>query len=296
MNTDDLKCFLLVAKHGAMRKAAVELGISQPAVTLAMQRLEEELGFKLFSRSRSGVELTKPAVFFHKRLVGIDRELKEAIRESNKLHLGELGILRVGLSPIYASKYFSEVAHKFLEQRPGARIITEFGNRNHLINLLRIGVLDICICALPLVRPQFANVCIIGTDVVRPFVNSENPLSTLKNLTLKDLAGVAWILPDSNAELRKDVERKFLEDGLEVPRVAIEASGAFQGLMKILVSNSNFVALGSELEFDGHEITSTVGLDVEALTYPQQVVMLTNSGSMTPLVARLAAMVEEEQR
>lgn len=58
MRLEYLEYFARVAQYKSINKAAKELFITQPALTSALQSLEEELGFKLFSRSYQGVLLT----------------------------------------------------------------------------------------------------------------------------------------------------------------------------------------------------------------------------------------------
>jgi DNA-binding transcriptional LysR family regulator len=55
----DLQYFVTVAQLGSLSKAATQLGIAQPSLSLAMQRLESNLGTPLFVRSRQGVKVTK---------------------------------------------------------------------------------------------------------------------------------------------------------------------------------------------------------------------------------------------
>ena len=58
-SSSDLTYFLEIAHQGNLTHAANHLGVSQPSLTLAMQRLEQSVGTKLFIRSRQGVRLTK---------------------------------------------------------------------------------------------------------------------------------------------------------------------------------------------------------------------------------------------
>ena len=66
MNLDHLKVFIDLAETLNFRKAAEREHISQPAVSQAIKSIENEIGVKLFKRSRSGVTITKDGeVFFH---------------------------------------------------------------------------------------------------------------------------------------------------------------------------------------------------------------------------------------
>ena len=77
---DDIDYFLAVAAQGQARRAAAELGVSQPAVTKGLQRLEKELGFPLFERSRRGMQLTPVAEQFRQRTQALRASLGEAIK------------------------------------------------------------------------------------------------------------------------------------------------------------------------------------------------------------------------
>ena len=59
-----LQCFLAVAQHATLQKAAVALSISQPAVSKTIKELEEILKIRLFARGRRGAEMTQEAEIF----------------------------------------------------------------------------------------------------------------------------------------------------------------------------------------------------------------------------------------
>lgn len=58
MDLDRLAQFSAVARRGSIGQAAIELGLTQPALTRSLQRLEAEVGGRLFDRSPRGVVLT----------------------------------------------------------------------------------------------------------------------------------------------------------------------------------------------------------------------------------------------
>ena len=103
ISLDDIEYFLAVADEGQVRKAAARLGLSQPAITKGLQRLEKALGFELFERSARGMTLTRVGEQFRQRTGVLQGVLRDAVKEATDLHLGALGLLRVGVSPLYAT-------------------------------------------------------------------------------------------------------------------------------------------------------------------------------------------------
>src|SRR5688572_23166926 len=89
----ELQYFLRIAKGRTLLSAAEDVGLSQPALSRAMTRLEDKLGFKLFKRSRNGVELTEEG---EKLLLGVKdfnadlSNLVENIRNNSTELSGEL--------------------------------------------------------------------------------------------------------------------------------------------------------------------------------------------------------------
>lgn len=151
---DDIDYFLAVVAHGQVRRAAAELGVSQPAVTKGVQRLERELGFPLFQRGSRGMKLTAVAEHFHERTRSVRANLGDAIQEAADLHLGAMGVLRVGVSPLYAQRIFVPAYLQLHRQRPAARIVVNINLNYVLLAALRRGDVDLSINALPRAMPE----------------------------------------------------------------------------------------------------------------------------------------------
>src|ERR1700733_128769 len=84
-SSSDLTYFLEIAHAGNLTHAANRLGVSQPSLTLAMQRLEQSVGTDLFIRSRQGVKLTKAGdrlLLEARKLMSQWEELRQSTLES----------------------------------------------------------------------------------------------------------------------------------------------------------------------------------------------------------------------
>jgi len=221
---DDIDYFLSVAEEGQVRKAAQRLGISQPAVTKALQRLEKALGFELFERSVKGMTLTRVAEQFRQRTSNLRGALRDAVKEATDLHLGALGLLRVGVSPLYAQKLFVPAFVQLHRQRPAATVRASVHLNDELWRLLRQGELDLTISSLPTLVPDDLHTIELIHDDICMVVRAGHPLLARRRLKFADLADVHWMLPGPDVAARRHVEARLAQAGLPPPRIALEVS------------------------------------------------------------------------
>lgn len=255
---DDIDYFLAVAEEGQVRKAAQRLGISQPAVTKALQRLEKELGFELFQRSVKGMTLTKVAEQFRQRTSSLRGALRDAVKEATDLHLGALGLLRVGVSPLYVQQLFVPAFLQLHRQRPAATVRASVHLNDELWRLLRQGELDLTLSSLPALVPDDLQTVELMQDDLCIVARVEHPLHSKRRLKLADLAQVQWMLPGPNVAARRHVEALLAQAGLPPPRIALEVSNtAWQ--MRTILRETDLVSLMSESMLVG-EVTD--GLQV----------------------------------
>lgn len=263
INLDDIDYFLAVAEEGQVRKAAQKLGISQPAVTKGLQRLEKALGFELFERSVRGMSLTRVAEQFRQRTSVLRGVLHDAVKEATDLHLGALGLLRVGVSPLYVQKIFVPAYVQLHHQRPAASVRASVHLNDELWRLLRQGELDMTISSLPAVTPDDLEVFELMRDDVCMVVRQGHPLLENRRLRVTDLTGVQWLLPGPNVSARRHVEALLAQAGLPAPKIALEVSNT-SGLMGSILRESNLVSIMSESMLAGPS-----GQGLEVLPFPQ---------------------------
>ena len=77
MDIARVRYFLVVAKHQSMTRASEELHVAEPAVSQAMKRLSEELGFPLFERKGRNIQLTRQGESFYDMVLPILEKLDE---------------------------------------------------------------------------------------------------------------------------------------------------------------------------------------------------------------------------
>lgn len=119
---DDYKIFYYVATSKNITKAAEKLYMSQPALTKSIQRLETELGYKLFLRSQKGVELTADGKTVFRMIAPACESLieSEKLLAANPLPVEEH--IRISSNYYVANTYLADVVMLFKEQYPEAHV------------------------------------------------------------------------------------------------------------------------------------------------------------------------------
>ncbi len=292
---DDVDYFLSVAKHGKVRRAAEALGVSQPAVTQALHRLESEWGFPLFFRSSTGMQLTPAAQPFYERIRKLRTGFEDAVKEASDLHLGERGMLRVGVSSLYIQRVFVPAALEFQRQRPAARLRLMFNLNDRLQEALHAGDIDLCISALPRkVHEEMTSVSLLDDPIVL-VVNSQHPLLKFRELRIEDLSQESWILPASTVMIRREIEGRFAEAGLPPPRVLVEFNNGTSGQLNPLITNTNLIGLMSESTLNSPGGAGLKALPLEQGRFVRKVgILYRNTAILSPLAQRFIELLKTQ--
>ncbi|EPZ51681.1 transcriptional regulator, LysR family [Bacteriovorax sp. BAL6_X] len=102
LKLDDLKNFIVVSELKNVTRASEQLGLTQPALSYSIKRLEEELGAPVFIRLKSGIELTKFGEEFHHRANKLLQDWQDAKNIFNKEGEDIVGEFKVGIHPSVA--------------------------------------------------------------------------------------------------------------------------------------------------------------------------------------------------
>ena len=143
-----IRIFIAAAKHMNFSKAAEELHVSAPAVSLQIKEMEADIGVSLFARSGRSIELTSAGEYFLLYARRILSTLKEAGDTMERMKGQDARILKIGL--VSTAKYFvPQILGQFKREYPKAQIRIDVRNRQQLVELLRDGDIDIAIMGRP---------------------------------------------------------------------------------------------------------------------------------------------------
>jgi DNA-binding transcriptional LysR family regulator len=144
-----LEAFRAVVDHRSVTGAAAAMGVTQPAVSAQIARLEQELGFSLFDRGNGRLKPTAEGILFYaeaeKALTGIDRLTQAA----EQIRTAQVGRLVIASHPSAAISLLPNLVSVFLAERPGVLVRLLSRNSDVIGRLLPSDSYDIGIAELP---------------------------------------------------------------------------------------------------------------------------------------------------
>ncbi|GGO26263.1 LysR family transcriptional regulator [Deinococcus humi] len=194
LNPEHLLTFVRVARHGNLSAAAVELNLTQPAVSNQIKLLTQAVGEPLLTRHRYGVRLTPTGQGLLPHAVAAERALIGATRYAADLRGLETGTLNIAASSTIAAALLPEVLAQYHARFPGVTLRVQQGNTQEVLAALMGGACELALIegaagALPadLTRRTFAR------DTLRLVVAPQHPLAQHQALTSAHLSGLGLV-------------------------------------------------------------------------------------------------------
>jgi len=227
-----LRTFVTVSRTGSLTKAARELHLSQPTMSLHLAALARFLDARLFERRDGRVGLTpagkKLCPYAEAALAGL-RTVQQDIESLN----GRLaGPLAVGTTYVMSRYVLPSVFARFLEQHPRIDLQLHVELVEPLLGELSANALDVmCYIDVPTPTPPGLTTEVLGQDRFVVFASPRHPLAGRRQVSPAQLSQHPFVAPGS-ASLRHLIEAKLRTAGV-VPRVAAE--GRHHDTIKTLV-------------------------------------------------------------
>lgn len=224
MQPRDLDYFRIIADHGHLGRAASTLGLSQPALTKSLQRLEKELGAQLFERTPKGVRLTPVGAALRVRAAQVERALNHARDEVADLVAGRAGTVRLGIGPTLIDLLLPVALATLLERLPEVTVRVVTALNDVLLTQLTRGDLDLLLCTLPDAPPHGMTLELLFDDELAVVARKGHPLARRRQIPLEELARQRWVLPSSTVLSRRALEYCLESGGGATPETVIETN------------------------------------------------------------------------
>jgi DNA-binding transcriptional LysR family regulator len=292
----DLQVLLAVVQTGSMAKAAVRLGLTQPAISDIVSGLEHMFAVRLFERNPKGVEPTIYGRALVARGQAAFDELRQGIRDIEFLADPTVGELRIGCPGSVAAAILPTAIERFSRQYPRAVLTfdevpapsTEFPGlmeRKHDLVLARI--------AQPLADEQQLNVDILFQDPLVVAADVHSPWARRRKIDLRELIDAPWILTAPNTWVYRSVAEAFQAHSLAMPKIHLAANSA---LLRVnLLATGPFVTAipSSVLRLNaGRHSLKLLPIDLEIRGYPVAILTLKHR-VLNPLAAFFIGHVRE---
>ena len=219
-NLSSYRIFYTVANTGNISKAAKELYISQPAISKSLQKLEESVGCKLFSRSSRGVVLTDEGKLLYEHVSEAFETLtmgEEKLKRSMELGVGHL---QIGVSSTLCKYLLLPYLKEFIRQNPHISISISCQSTNDTLKLLEDNKIDIGLIGKP---ENLKNIHFDFLEEIEDiFVAAKDYLRNLKARGIqKDhiLQSSTLMLLDKN-----NMTRHYIDDYLQENQIIIKDS------------------------------------------------------------------------
>jgi len=282
----DIEYFSVVAEHGNLGRAAEALGLSQPALSKSLRRLEKSMEAKLVKRTFKGVELTAvgAALFSHVRRLRF--ALDDVTREVTDLTRGRTGHLRVGTAPSLSTHLLPAACATLLKEAPRVTFKVTILDRETALSALRHGELDFTLHALQPSRREDLTEEYLCEEEFVVHASTGHRLAKKRQVTLVDLAQERWAVMASSALPIQRLRQALLDAGLPPPDIAVE-SNALPLRLEVLASSD---LLGFTARSEVREAAARFGLveiPVKGSTYTRRVgVMYRKDAYLSPAAKR----------
>ncbi|MGW4123827.1 LysR family transcriptional regulator [Nocardia sp. NPDC004711] len=187
VDTRLLRYFAAVAREGNLTRAAAGLFVSQPALTKQIKQLENQLGVRLFTRSKSGMALTEPgralAQWVPEVLTSWDRALTETMSAAS----AAARVLRVGFIAGGANEATQLIIADFVRRRPEWRIEMRQAAWSNPTAGLAAGEVDVALLRLPFPGQERFRVELLLTEPRWIALPASHPLATREVIPFSDL-------------------------------------------------------------------------------------------------------------
>lgn len=222
MNLKQLHYFVTIAELGSFTRASELLHIAQPALSMSVRKLEQQLELTLFHRHDKRISLTDEG----KRLLLHGRKIlqasNDALTEMRELKGLEKGEVRVGIPGMLGSYYFPPLLMAFRERYPNLRLEVIEGGVWELQQLLEKGDIDLAVVAEAFLRPQLQAEVFLREQMMVTLA-ADHPLAQQSSISYQQFFQQQLVLFKPGYFHRKLVDQ-LANDGGYQPQIGFETN------------------------------------------------------------------------
>jgi DNA-binding transcriptional LysR family regulator len=285
-----IRAFLVLARARSFTRAAAELHMSQPTLTVQIQQLETAVGVRLFDRNKRHVALTQAGRDLMMPLERILMDVEAIATSADELLEHRRGLVTVAALPSMAAALMPKAIRKLSESYPGITVRVQDGVAATVASLVKSGQVDFGISSLTRGDRDLTSHALL-VDRLFAVVPAGHPLARKRSTSVTELAKHPLVVMGTDSSARMVFEAGCDREGL-VPTVAYEVTYAS--------TVSGLVRAGLGVGVLPESLASTSGLQQVAIrneTMRRRIGIVVRAGrSLSPTADKLKQVIEQVAR
>src|SRR6202451_3898173 len=260
MELRQIRSFLSIAETLHFGRTAELIHLSQPALSLQIKALEEDVGARLFERNRRKTTLTAAGLAFRDDAAAALSQLEQAMRNARLAANGKLGLLRIGFISTVGSEIVPNMVRQFRELNPEVEFSLRAIPTADQVQMLESGSLDIGFFRLPIGRHSALEVVTVHCERFVLVVTASHKLAKRKRVRLSEVAGQNFVLYERNyAPGFHDLIFGMLRDARIVPNIS-QTAAELSMLISLVDAHMGVAILPSSAV--QHTVASVIACDI----------------------------------
>lgn len=215
MDFDQLRLFVDLVGQQNFTKVAERNCITQPAVTLSIRKLEEELGTRLLERTTRKVLVTEEGRILYRyaqEILGKAQEAKAVLLERQQKMLGNVRLATVHSAGLYE---LPEFLREFIRRYPQVGLHIEYKVSEQVYQMVRDGEADLGLVAFPEARPGIEALPFYEDELVI-ICSADHPLQSQEQVRVSALAGQAFVTFQTDMPTRREIDAALARHNVRV--------------------------------------------------------------------------------
>ncbi len=222
MELRQLEYFQMASRLRNITRAAERLRVSQPNITVAIKKLEAELGIQLFDRSQKQLALTPEGAVFLNRIELALRNIQDAVLEVNDYKQLQKGTIKIGIPPMMGAYLFPKIFSSFQKKYSHLDIYLHEEGSMSIREQLERDELDFGIIIISGASHNLQLLPMTTSQIVA-CVPENSPLAAKERLTKDDIAAANVIMLKEGSFLRQTILGKLKEQSI-TPNIVLESN------------------------------------------------------------------------
>jgi DNA-binding transcriptional LysR family regulator len=235
MELRQIKSFLSIAETLHFGRTAELIHLSQPALTLQIQALEEAVGVKLLERNRRGTKVTAAGLAFREHAIAAVAQVEQAVRRARSAANGKVGLLRVGFIETAGYEIIPNLIRHFGDSNPEVEFSLQHILTLGQIQMLDAGSLDVGFLRLPIGEHSELEVVPVHREPFVFVVPASHRLADKEKVHIREVAAEEFVMFERTVAPCHDLIFGIMRDAGVVPTVR-QTAGQMPTLISLVAS------------------------------------------------------------